>query len=69
MDQHPALMVMSAQQRTREVAADVAARGQASTPAAWQGPWRSFAALVRGWRPAAQAPVARPATGLSAAPR
>ena len=69
MDQHPALMVMSAQQRTREVAAAVAARGQASTPQAGPGLRRSRAALARTWRPAAPAPAARPATGLAAAPR
>ena len=66
MDQHPALMVMSAQQRTRDIAAEVAALGQASTPATFQGLRGFFASLVRGPRPVAQVQAARPTTDLSA---
>jgi hypothetical protein len=66
MDQHPALMVMSAQQRTRDIAADVATLGQASTPATRRGLLGFFTALLRGPRPAVTVRVARSATKLPA---
>jgi hypothetical protein len=69
MDQHPAMMIMAAQQRTRDIAAEVAVLGQAKTPATLRGLLGFFAELLRGPRPAPQTRATRPGAVASAPAR
>lgn len=65
MDQHPAMIAMSSQQRARDIAADVQALGQPSAPTTFRGLLGFFAEVLRGSRAKVTTPLPRPIKPLA----